>query len=217
MKVHDERLQTRGEEVANSVSHAMALLAATAAVPVLVVTSARHGTAINVVATCVFAATMLLVYGASAVYHAIPHEGPKRFFRKLDQGAIFLFIAGSYTPFLLGPLEGPWGWTLFGVVWGLAAVGITLKSLDRMAQPFLSTGLYLAMGWLVVIAAKPLLMNVAMPGLILLAAGGLAYTVGVVFFALDSKLRYAHFVWHLFVVAGTACHFFAVLDYTYTV
>jgi hemolysin III len=217
MKVHDERLQTRGEEVANSVSHAMALLAAAAAVPVLVVTSARHGTAINVVATCVFAATMLLVYGASAVYHAIPHEGPKRFFRKLDQGAIFLFIAGSYTPFLLGPLEGPWGWTLFGVVWGLAAVGITLKALDRMAHPFLSTGLYLAMGWLVVIAAKPLLMNVAMPGLILLAAGGLAYTVGVVFFALDSKLRYAHFVWHLFVVAGTACHFFAVLDYTYTV
>jgi hemolysin III len=217
MKVHDERLQTRGEEVANSVSHAMALLAATAAVPVLVVTSARNGTAINVVATCVFAATMLLVYGASAVYHAIPHEGPKRFFKKLDQGAIFLFIAGSYTPFLLGPLEGPWGWTLFGVVWGLAAVGITLKALDRMAHPFLSTGLYLAMGWLVVIAAKPLLMNVAMPGLILLAAGGLAYTVGVVFFALDSKLRYAHFVWHLFVVAGTACHFFAVLDYTYTV
>ncbi|MEO8675121.1 MAG: hemolysin III family protein [Casimicrobiaceae bacterium] len=214
MKAHDERIQTRGEEVANSVSHGMALLAATAAVPILVVSCAQRGTALNVAATCVFAATMLLVYAASALYHAIPHEGPKRFFRKLDQGAIFLFIAGSYTPFALGPLEGPWGWTLFALVWSLAAVGVTLKALDRMSHPFLSTGLYLAMGWLVVIAAKPLLANVAMPGLILLAAGGLAYTVGVVFFALDSRLRYAHFVWHLFVVAGTACHFFAVLDYT---
>ncbi len=217
MKLHDERHQTRGEEVANSVSHGMALLAAVAAVPVLVVTSARHGTTINIVGSCVFAATMLMVYAASALYHAIPHGAPKRFFRKLDQGAIFLFIAGSYTPFLLGPLEGPWGWTLFGLVWGLAAVGVTLKALDRMAHPFLSTGLYLGMGWLVVIAAEPLFTSVATPGLILLAAGGLAYTVGVVFFALDSRLRYAHFVWHLFVVAGTACHFFAVLDYTYTV
>ena len=217
MMHHDERIQSRGEEVANSVSHGMALLLAAAAVPVLIASSTRNGTALNVAATSVFAATMVLVYAASALYHAIPHEGPKRFFRKLDQGAIFLFIAGSYTPFLLGPLEGPWGWTLFGVVWGLAVVGVTLKALDRMAHPFLSMGLYLAMGWLVVIAAKPLLMNVATPGLILLAAGGLAYTVGVVFFALDSKLRYAHFVWHLFVVAGTACHFFAVLDYTYTV
>jgi hemolysin III len=217
MNAHDERPQSRGEEVANSVSHGMALLVAVAAAPVLVFTSARHGTAINIVGSCVFAATMLMVYAASALYHAIPHGAPKRLFRKLDQGAIFLFIAGSYTPFLLGPLEGPWGWTLFGLVWGLAAVGVTLKALDRMAHPFLSTGLYLGMGWLVVIAAEPLFTSVATTGLILLAAGGLAYTVGVVFFALDSRLRYAHFVWHLFVVAGTACHFFAVLDYTYTV
>jgi hemolysin III len=214
MKVHDERTQTRGEEVANSLSHGMALLAATAAVPILVVSSAQRGTALNVAATCIFAATMLLVYAASALYHAIPHAGLKRLFRKLDQGAIFLFIAGSYTPFALGPLEGPWGWTLFGFVWALAAVGVTLMALDRMAHPLLSTGLYLGMGWLVVIAAKPLLAHVATPGIILLAAGGLAYTVGVVFFTLDSRLRYAHFIWHLFVVAGTACHFFAVLDYT---
>ena len=215
MMDHDERLQTRGEEVANSLSHGMALLAATAAVPILVVASARHGTALNIVATCVFAATMLLVYAASALYHAIPHGGAKRFFRKLDQGAIFLFIAGSYTPFALGPLEGPWGWAMFGLVWSLAAVGVTLKVLDRMSHPFVSTALYLAMGWLVVVVAKPLIMSVAAPGLVLLAAGGLAYTLGVVFFALDSRLRYAHFVWHLFVVAGTACHFFAVLDYAF--
>ena len=214
MKAHHERVQTRGEEIANSLSHGMALLAATAAVPILVVTSARHGTALNVAASSVFAVTMLLVYAASALYHAIPHEGPKRFFRKLDQGAIFLFIAGSYTPFALGPLEGPWGWALFVLVWSLAAIGVLLKATDRMEHPLLSTGLYLAMGWLVVIVGKPLVMTVATPGLVLLAAGGLAYTVGVVFFALDSRLRYAHFVWHLLVVAGTTCHFFAVLDYT---
>jgi hemolysin III len=214
MKDHDERIQTRGEEVANSLSHGMALLAATAAVPILVVSSTRHGSALNVVATCVFAVTMLLVYASSALYHAIPHGAPKRLFRKLDQGAIFLFIAGSYTPFALGPLEGPLGWAMFGLVWSLAAVGVTLKALDRMAHPLVSTGLYLGMGWLVVVAAEPLMTSVAMPGIVLLAAGGLAYTVGVVFFALDSRFRYAHFVWHLFVVAGTACHFFAVLDYS---
>ncbi len=213
MTIPHEREQTRGEELANSVSHGMALLAAAAAMPVLVVTAARHGTALNIAATCVFATTMVLLYAASALYHAIPQTGAKRLFRKLDHGAIFLFIAGSYTPFTLGALEGPWGWTLFGLVWALAAVGITLKAMDRMRHPFVSTGLYLAMGWLVVVVAKPLLETIPTPGLVLLAGGGAAYTIGVVFFALDSRVRYAHFVWHLFVVAGTACHFFAVLDY----
>ena len=214
MMLHNERIPSRGEEVANSVSHGMGLLLAAAAVPFLLVTSVRNGSAVNVAASSVFALTMVLVYASSALYHAITHEGAKRLFRKLDQGAIFLFIAGSYTPFALGPLAGPWGFTLFGLAWGLAAIGATLKALDRMAHPFLSTGLYLGMGWLCVIAAKPLLLSVATPGLVLLAAGGLAYTAGVVFFALDSRLRYGHFVWHLFVVAGTACHFFAVLDYS---
>jgi hemolysin III len=213
MTLPDERPQTRGEELANSVSHGVALLAAAAAVPVLVVTSARHGTAINVVAASVFAATMVLLYAASAIYHAIPHATAKRLFRKLDHGAIYLFIAGSYTPFALGALEGPWGWTLFGLVWALAAVGVTLKAMDRMRHPIVSTGLYLAMGWLAVVAVKPLVQSIPAPGLALLAGGGVAYTLGVVFFALDSRVRYAHFVWHLFVVAGTACHFFAVLDY----
>jgi len=213
MTIPEERPQTRGEELANSVSHGMALLAAAAAVPVLVVTAARHGTALNIAATCVFATTMVLLYACSALYHAIPHADAKRLFRKLDHGAIFLFIAGSYTPFTLGALEGPMGWALFGLVWALAAVGITLKAMDRMRHPYVSTGLYLAMGWLVVVVAKPLLETIPTPGLVLLAGGGAAYTIGVVFFALDSRLRYAHFVWHLFVMAGTACHFFAVLDY----
>jgi hemolysin III len=161
----------------------------------------------------VFAATMVVLYSASMLYHAVPHPRAKRLFKKLDHGAIYLLIAGTYTPFTLGPLSGPWGWTLFGLVWALAVVGITLKAFDRLSHPVLSTGLYLTMGWLAVIAFEPLFTRIATPGLILLAAGGLAYTLGVAFFALDSRLRYAHFVWHLFVVAGTTCHFFAVLDY----
>ena len=209
----DERPQSVGEEIANSVSHGMALVAAAAAAPILLMASARHGTALNIAATSVFAATMVLLYAASVLYHAIPHAAAKRLFRKLDHGAIFLFIAGSYTPFALGALTGPWGWTLLGLVWALAAVGVTLKALDRMRHPVLSTGFYLAMGWLAVIAVNPLLQAIPVAGVVLLAAGGLAYTIGVAFFVLDSKLRYAHFVWHLFVVAGTACHYFAVLRY----
>jgi hemolysin III len=208
-----ERPQTLGEEVANSLSHGMALLAAAAAVPFLILASAQHGSAANVVGASVFAATMVLLYSASMLYHAVPHPRAKRLFKKLDHGAIYLLIAGTYTPFTLGPLSGPWGWTLFGLVWALAVVGMTLKAFDRLSHPVLSTGLYLTMGWLAVIALEPLFTRIATPGLILLAAGGLAYTLGVVFFALDSRLRYAHFVWHLFVVAGTTCHFFAVLDY----
>jgi hemolysin III len=201
-----------GEEIANSVSHGVALLAAIAAVPILVA-AARHMSAGALVGTCVFAATMVLLYLTSTLYHAMPAGRAKRVFMKLDHGAIYVFIAGSYTPFALGALGGPWGWTLFGLVWAFAALGVTLKAFDRLTHPWMSTGLYLAMGWLVVIAAVPLFEHVALPGIALLAAGGLAYTAGVVFFMLDSRVRYAHAVWHGFVVAGTGCHVFAVLGY----
>jgi hemolysin III len=207
-----DRPQSLGEEIANSVSHGVALLAAIAAAPFLIA-AASDLRAVNVVGASVFAATMLLLYSASTVYHALPAGRAKRVFLRLDHGAIYLFIAGSYTPFALGALGGPWGWTLFGLVWSLAAVGIALKAFDRLSHPWWSTGLYLAMGWLVVIAAVPLVERVPLPGVALLAAGGLAYTAGVVFFVLDSRLRYAHAVWHGFVVAGTGCHFFAVLNY----
>jgi len=209
----DERAQSLGEEIANSVSHGVALLSAVIAVPFLILASARHGTAVNVVGASVFAGTMVLLYFASTLYHAIPHPRAKRLLKKLDHGAIYLLIAGTYTPFTLGVLGGPWGWTLFGLVWALAVVGVTLKAFDRISHPVWSTGLYIVMGWLVVVAAKPVLASIATPGLVLLAAGGLAYTLGVAFFTLDSRVRYAHFVWHLFVIAGTTCHFFAVLDY----
>jgi hemolysin III len=212
MRAMTERPQTLGEEIANSVSHGVALLAAIAAAPILIDATRLLGAA-NVVGAVVFAATMVLLYLTSTLYHALPPGRAKRVFMKLDHGAIYLFIAGSYTPFALGVLGGPWGWTLFGVVWSIAAVGVTLKAFDRLSHPWLSTGLYLVMGWLALIAAAPLVERMAQPGLALLLAGGLAYTVGVVFFMLDSRLRYAHTVWHGFVAAGTGFHFFAVLNY----
>lgn len=206
------RPQSLGEEIANSVSHGLALVAALVAVPFLMA-SARHLSAASLVGAIVFAATMVLLYLASTLYHALPAGRAKRVFMKLDHGAIYLFIAGSYTPFALGALGGAWGWTLFGLVWSMAAIGVTLKAFDRLSHPLLSTGLYLLMGWLVLIAAVPLVERVPFAGVMWLVAGGLAYTLGVVFFALDSRLRYAHAVWHGFVVAGTSCHFFAVLGY----
>ncbi len=207
-----ERAQTLGEEIANSVSHGLALLAAIVAVPFLIAAAIRFGAA-SVVGASVFAATMVLLYLTSTLYHALPAGRAKRVFLKLDHGAIYIFIAGSYTPFALGVLGGPWGWTLFGAVWSLAAVGATLKAFDRLSHPWWSTGLYLVMGWLVLIAVVPLVERVPTPGVALLVAGGAAYTAGVVFFLLDSRLRYAHAVWHGFVVAGTGFHFFAVLRY----
>jgi hemolysin III len=212
MRRMSQRVQTLGEEIANSVSHGVALLAAVAAVPFLF-TTARPMSAASVVGAAVYAATMVLLYLASTLYHALPQGRAKRVFVKLDHGAIYLFIAGSYTPFALGVLGGRWGWTLFGLVWSLAALGVTLKGFDRLSHPWLSTGLYLAMGWLVLIAAVPLVERVPLPGIALLVAGGLAYTLGVVLFMLDSRLRYAHAAWHGFVVAGTGLHFFAVLRY----
>jgi hemolysin III len=206
------RAQTLGEEIANSISHGVGLLAAIVATPFLIVAAWRFGPA-NVVGASVFAATMMLLYLASTLYHALPPGRAKRVFMKLDHGAIYVFIAGSYTPFALGALNGPWGWSLFGVVWGLAVVGVLLKAFDRLSHPWLSTGLYLAMGWLVLVAAVPLIHRVPMAGVAWLVAGGLAYTAGVAFFALDSRIKYAHAVWHSFVMAGTGCHFIAVLGY----
>jgi hemolysin III len=207
------RIQTLGEEIANSVSHGVGLLCALAAVPVLLVVAAQHGQAINIVGVAIFAATLLALYAVSTIYHALPEGRAKRVFFKLDHAAIFVFIAGCYTPFALGPLHGGTGWVLLGAVWGLAAIGVTLKALDRLAHPWLSTALYLLMGWLVVFAAGPLFAHVPLTGIAWLAAGGLAYTVGAGFFLADSAFRFGHAVWHLFVLAGTSCHFVAVLAY----
>lgn len=205
------RAQSRGEELANSISHGTGFLAALIALPVLVLGAGRDGPA-ALVGAGVFAATVALLYLTSTLYHALAPNRAKRVFQILDHGAIYLLIAGTYTPFTLGVLRGPWGWTLFGLIWALAGAGIVLKAVGGVRHPRLSTGLYLAMGWLILAAAKPLWHAMPGWGLLWLAAGGVAYTAGVGFYA-ASRRRYAHFVWHLFVLAGTACHVIAVLRY----
>ena len=209
----NQRGQSRGEEIANSLSHGLGLVAALVASPFLIVRAVRHGDAAFIVGASIFIATMVLLYLGSTLYHALPAGRAKRVFRVVEHAAIFLLIAGTYTPFTLGVLRGTWGWTLLGLVWGLAAAGVALKASSRMSHPMLSTGLYLLMGWLIVIAAEPLSARMPVAGLLWLVAGGLAYTLGVIFFALDARLRYGHFIWHLFVMAGTACHYFAVYGY----
>ncbi len=207
------REQSPGEEIANSVSHGLALVAAFIGIPFLLAHAARRGSAGYIVGTSVFSATIILLYLASTLYHALPAGKAKRVFRILEHSAIYLLIAGTYTPFTLGVLSGAWGWTLFAIIWALALAGVALKASSHRPHPILSTVLYLAMGWVIVIAIDPMFARVPTAGLLWLLAGGLAYTAGVAFFATDSRLRYGHLVWHLFVMAGTACHFFAVFWY----
>jgi len=207
-----ERTQSPGEEIANSVSHAVGLLAAVAATPVLLLSAFRHGGAARIAGASVFAAAMVLLYLTSTLYHALPGNRAKRIFQVLDHAAIFVMIAGTYTPFTLGVLRGAWGWTLFGLVWGLALAGLVLTAAGGAGYPKLRLSLYLAMGWLILIAIKPLWLRMPSEGLLWLSGGGIAYTVGVVFYA-AKRVRYFHFVWHLFVITGTACHFIAVLRF----
>jgi len=209
----EDRQPTIGEEIANSLSHGAGLALAIAGAPILIVAAVRYGSAWNTVGVSVFAASMISLYLASTLYHALTHNRAKRFFRLLDHSAIFILIAGTYTPFTLGVMRGPWGWTLFGLVWGLAMIGLIKKALFGARFVWLSLALYLVMGWLVVIAAPQVLQRIPLSGLAWILAGGLAYTAGVGFFAAH-RIRYAHFAWHLFVIAGTVCHFFAVLWYS---
>lgn len=206
------RTLSLGEEIANSVTHGVGLLAFLIGFPVLVIAAAQRGDPLQVVGCSVFATSLVALYAASTIYHALPPSRAKRVFRVLDHTAIYLLIAGSYTPFTLGVLRGPFGWTLLAVVWGLAALGILHKLLLGMRFPHLSTAYYLAMGWLGVAAIGPITAQVPSAGLAWLAAGGLLYTAGVVFYAWE-RLRYGHMVWHLFVLAGSTCHFIAVLRY----
>jgi hemolysin III len=201
-----------GEEIANSVSHGVGFFLALVATPFLVVAAARRGDSAAIVGASVFAATTAVLYLASTLYHALPKNKAKQIFRVIDHSAIFLLIAGTYTPFTLGVLRGTWGWTLFGLVWSLAILGIVLKSVGGIGYPRLSTALYVGMGWLALIAIRPLWVHVPVEGWLWLIAGGLAYTSGIAFYAAE-RVRYGHFVWHVFVLMGTVCHFFAVLWY----
>lgn len=213
MELGASREQSRGEELANSISHGIALVAMLVGTVYLIINAARQGTAVQVVGAGVFSTTAIVLYFSSTLYHALAQGKAKRVFRIIEHSAIFLLIAGTYTPFTLGILKGAWGWTLFGLVWGLAVAGVALKVFESKSHPIVSTGLYLFMGWLVVLAVNPLLAKMQTAGLYLLISGGLLYTAGVVFFATDSKLKYGHLIWHLFVMGGTTCHYFAVLWY----
>lgn len=208
------RQQSLGEEIANSISHGLGLLLSIAALPVLIVHAVEYQPVGSVVGATIFGASAILLYLASTLYHALPQPRIKAVFQRVDHAAIYLLIAGTYTPFTLGVLRGGWGWTLFGLVWGLAALGLLLKALAGVRFPRLSTALYLGMGWVVLIAIVPLTERIAPMGLFWLVAGGVSYTLGVVFFVFDERWRYAHFIWHLFVLGGTVCHFFAVLHYS---
>jgi hemolysin III len=205
------RTQTRGEEIANALSHGLGLALAVTALPLLVMAAAQRDSAAGIVGASLFGATGIILYLVSTLYHASPAGRFKEWLNRLDHAAIYLFIAGSYMPFMLGVLYGAWGWALFGVVWGAATVGVVAKLLNLLRHPFWSTGLYVAMGWVAVVAAVPLVQRMAPEGLAWLVAGGLAYTLGALVFLFDHRVRYAHFVWHLFVIAGSACHVMAAL------
>ena len=202
------------EEIAHSVTHGIGIVLSIVGLAVLVAFAALKGTAWHIVGCSVFGATMVLAYTASTVYHAIPamHPRAKRVLRVLDHSAIYLLIAGTYTPFTLVTLRGPWGWTLFGVVWGLAVVGIIFQATNLGKLRVVSVLFYVGMGWMVLIAMRPLLRVLDPGGLALLFAGGVAYTAGLAFYAWK-RMPYHHAIWHGFVLAGSLLHFFAVLFY----
>jgi hemolysin III len=200
------------EEIAHSAIHGLGIALSLTGLGALIVTALRTGDAGTVAASAVYGLTLVLLYLASTLYHSIPHPPAKRILRILDHSAIYLLIAGTYTPFTLISLRGPWGFTLFGLVWGLAILGITLKVVAMGRFRGLSLALYLGMGWVVVVALGPLIDAIGKGGMTLLTLGGIAYTSGVIFYVWH-RLPYHHAVWHAFVLAGSVLHFFAVLLY----
>ena len=196
----------------NSITHLVGAAFALAGLVVLVVVAARQGDPWMIVSFSLYGATLFALYGSSTLYHSLRGRA-KKVFRRLDHLAIYLLIAGTYTPFMLVTLRGVWGWSLFGVVWGLAIFGMALEFLPRQRARVLPVVIYFLMGWLVLVALGPLWRALPFMGLVWLFAGGLFYTVGAVFYGLDEKLRHAHGIWHLFVLAGSASHYFAILYY----
>ncbi len=206
--------QSRAEELANSLTHGAGLLASLIALPVLLMASTgTRRDAWHLAGSLIYGISLILLYGASTTYHALPPGRAKRALRVLDHSAIYLLIAGTYTPFMLGALRGPWGWSLLAIIWSMALVGIVGKCTLGFRLPWLSTAMYLGMGWLIVIAVRPLITHVSTPGLIWLLAGGLCYTGGVAFYTRDQRMRFGHALWHLCVLGGSVCHYVAVLAY----
>ncbi len=208
-----DRIVSLREELANAVTHGIGLVLSLIGLPILILVALDRGERAMVIGASVFGATLIALYAASTLYHAVPHPTIKQRLRVVDHAAIYLLIAGTYTPFTLGVLRGTWGWTLFGIVWTLAALGVLFKVVfGSGAMAKLSTAIYVAMGWVIIIAIKPLMASMEYAGLMLLVAGGLCYTGGVIFYV-DRHRAWTHPVWHLFVMGGSICHYFAVLWY----
>ena len=199
------------EWLANSVTHGLGLVASLFAFPVLVHAAASRHDPLQLIGTVVYALSLVILFAASTAYHSFVHTPARTLLRTIDHSAIYILIAGSYTPFALGPLRGPFGYTLLAVVWTIAVVGIALKLKRGFGRPWLTVTTYVGMGWIAILGIRPLITHVGMDGVTWMLAGGLLYTGGVIFYALDRKIRYGHAVWHLFVIAGSVCHFFAVL------
>lgn len=212
MSQPQEYSYTLAEEVAHTVTHAFGMLLSIAGLAILVGFSSLNGDAWHVVSSSVYGTSLIILYGASALYHGIPHPVAKVLLQRIDHAAIYLLIAGTYTPFLLISLRGSWGWSLFGVIWSLALTGVVLEFINWKPFKKISLALYLGMGWIVIVAINPMLEQVATGGLVLLLAGGLFYSLGVIFYVWDS-LKYNHAIWHMFVLAGSVLHFFSILFY----
>ena len=210
--MEDGNFYTKGEEIANAVTHGIGALLSIAALVLLIVFAVKYGDVWYVVSYSIYGASLVILYTESTLYHSLPGKKVKRLFRIFDHASIFLLIAGTYTPFALTILRGPLGWTIFGVEWGLTIIGIVLKVFFTGKFEKLSTFIYIGMGWLIVIAIKKIIMIMPMTGVILLIAGGILYTVGAFIFMRDD-IPYNHAIWHLFVMGGSICHFFCILLY----
>lgn len=207
----EENFYTKGEEIANAVTHGIGALLSIAALVILIVFAALKGTAWHVVSFAVFGMTLVILYTESTLYHSITNKKVKKLFRKFDHMSIYMLIAGTYTPFCLTALRGKFGWIIFGVIWASAAAGITLKAFFTGKKDKLSTLLYIVMGWLIVLSLKKLYLTMPFSGVVFLVLGGVLYTVGAFIYSKDNW-PFNHGVWHLFVIGGSVCHFFSVMS-----
>ncbi len=205
--------QTKLEEVANVLTHSIGIALGIAGLAILVVFASMKGDPWKIVSFSIYGASIIILYSTSTVYHAIKNITLKKIFQIIDHSSIFILIAGTYTPFVLVNMRGPWGWSLFGVIWGLAIAGIIIKTALGTGGDKLSTVIYLAMGWIIVVAFKKMIASIPLMGIIWLVIGGLCYSLGTIFFLLDNKLPFNHSIWHLFVLAGSVTHFFGIFFY----
>lgn len=203
---------SKNEELANSLTHGLGTLLGITALVVLLVISTMRGTASHIISSAIYGSSLIMLYGASTLYHSVHSPSAKKILQKIDHSSIFILIAGTYTPFTLVSLSGAWGWSLLGLIWGLAIFGVVLELATKKPYKKVSIALYLSMGWLIVIAIKPMIESVETGGLLLLLSGGIVYSLGVIFYVWKS-FPFNHAIWHLFVLAGSTLQFFAVYYY----